>query len=89
MEIYLPEEIWCIVKAFLLKRKHPSALLLKPYTFYYTKPQIFLSSYYKMRDGMYVKMDKPCLQCIPEGLEKSVSFVQYVRAKEMRRKKVT
>jgi hypothetical protein len=86
--IYLPNYTWDIIKAFLLRKKHPTALLIKKYTFYYTKPQIFLSYYYQLRNGMFVKMDKPCLQCIPEGvLERSISFAQYVRSKKMTRSK--
>lgn len=84
--MYLPDYTWEVIKEFLLRKKHPTALIMKRYTFYYTKPQIFLSQYYQLRNGMFIRMDKPCIQCIPRSLENSISFLQYVLAKQIARK---
>ena len=84
MQIYLPDYTWELVKAFLFRRRHPTALLLQRYSLSYLRPQIFMSSYFKLRDGMYVKMPKPCLQLIPTSMESTVmSFRTYVKVKRI------
>jgi hypothetical protein len=83
-EIYLPEYTWELVKAFLFRRKHPIVKILERYSLSYLRPQIFMSSYYKLRDGMYIKMPKPCLQLIPTPMESTVmSFRTYVNVKRI------
>jgi hypothetical protein len=85
VEIYLPEYTWKLVKDFLFHRKHPTAFLLERFCLRYHRPQIFMSGFYKMRDGMYVKMSKPCLQIIPTSLETTVmSFRTYMKVKRLR-----
>lgn len=83
-EVYLPEYTWELVKAFIFRRRHPTARLLERYSLSYLRPQIFMSSYFKLRDGMYVKVPKPCLQLIPTSMESTVmSFITYVRVKRI------
>ena len=83
-EVYLPEYTWELVKAFLFRRRHPTARLLERYSLSYLRPQIFVSYLFKLRNGMYVKMPKPCLQLIPTSMESTVmSFGTYVKVKQI------
>ena len=80
----LPDYPWFIVKQFLLRKKHPTAKLIKFYAESYQRPQIFMTYYAKLRNGMYVKVEKPIL-----GMEKSlsslnISFSAFVKIKSIK-----
>ena len=70
-----------IIKEFMLKKQHPSAKLLKTLSQRYLRPQIFMSNYFQLKDGMFIKVDKPMLQMIPHSLESTLTFNRYVKTK--------
>ena len=78
--MYLPEYTWEIIKKFLFRKKHPTAKLMRPLCLRYTRPQIFISNYYKLRNGMFVRLTKPFLQ-IEVALEKTISFSIWFKKK--------
>jgi hypothetical protein len=79
--MYLPDYPWAIIKEFLLKKKHPTSKLIKKYADRYHRPQIFMSRYVKLRNGMYVRVEKPVLQ-IEQSL--NMSFQSFVYVKSVR-----
>lgn len=84
-EIAFPDYPWMIIKSFLLKKTHPTAKLIQKYAFYYSKPKFFMSYFFQLKNGMFVKMEKPCLQIIPYSLETSkIPFQKYVQLKRIR-----
>lgn len=78
---HLPDYPWAIIKEFLFKKKHPTSKLIKMYGERYHRPQIFMSQYVKLRNGMYVKVEKLMLH-IESRL--NLSFQSYVRIKSLR-----
>ena len=83
---YLPEYTWNIVRQFLFRKKHPVAILMKPLCIQYSRPQIYISNYYKLRNGMFVKLVKPFLQLDP-SIEKSIPFnIWFKRRRTLRNK---
>ena len=86
---YFSDYPWFLIKAFLFRKTHPTAKLLKTFCERYKRPQIFMSLYYKLNNGMFVKLHKPCLQIDPplddEYNKKkngsSINFCQFVRFK--------
>ena len=79
-KIYLPDYPWSIIKDFMLRKVHPSAKLLKLLSERYLRPQIFMSNYFLLKNGMFVKVDRPELQ-MKLSISSSVKFIQYVRMK--------
>ena len=84
----LPDYPWFIVKEFLLKKKHPTSKLIKNLTERYSRPQIFMSRFVKLRNGMFVKVEKPYLQLEPPLRDsQGITFFNFVRFKSIRMKK--
>ena len=83
---YIPEYPWMIIKYYMLKKHHPTAKLFKTLSERYLRPQIFMSNYFQLKDGMFVKVDKPMLQMIPHSLEKTLTFNRYVKMKDMKKR---
>ena len=83
---YIPEYAWMIIKEFMLKKQHPTAKLLKTLSLRYLRPQIFMSDYFQLRDGRFMKVDKPMLQMMPHSLEETLTFNRYVRMKDMKKR---
>ncbi len=82
---YFSDYPWFLIKEFLFRKTHPTAKLLKTLSERYRRPQIFMSNYYKLNNGMFVKLPKPCLQIDPPLDETtSVKFCQYVRFKSIK-----
>ena len=84
-ELYLPDYPWMIIKEFMLRKRHPTAKILKLLSHRYLNPQIFVSNYYQLKSGMLVKVDKPVLQIRPQSLENSLTFKQYVKVKTIKK----
>ena len=86
---YFSDYPWCLIKEFLFRKTHPTAKLLKTLCDRYRRPQIFMSIYYKLSNGMFVKLPKPCLQIDPpldnNNDQTTVKFCQYVRFKSIKR----
>jgi hypothetical protein len=81
MIYHLPDYPWEIIKQFLLKKKHPTSKLIKDYAERYHRPQIFMSRFVKLRNGMYVKVEKPVIQIDPVL---NLSFKTFVKIKSIR-----
>lgn len=84
---YFSDYPWSLIKEFLFRKTHPTAKLLKTLCDRYSRPQIFMSLYYKLSNGMFVKLPKPCLQIDPPLADydhTSVNFCQYVRFKTIK-----
>lgn len=84
---YFSDYPWFLIKEFLFRKTHPTAKLLKTLCDRYSRPQIFMSLYYKLSNGMFVKLPKPCLQIDPplaDNDHTSVTFWQYVRFKTIK-----
>lgn len=79
--MFIPDHPWAIIKDFLMKKKHPTSKLIKSYAERYHRPQIFMSRYLKLRNGMYVKVEKPVLQIEPPL---KLSFISFVKIKTLR-----
>lgn len=85
--MFLPDHTWNIVKQFLFRKKHPIAILLKPICLRYTRPQFYISNYYKLRNGMFVKLDRPFLQ-VDCSIEKTIPFSIWFKRKVQTSKKI-
>lgn len=85
--IFLPDHTWDIIRQFLFRKKHPIAILLKPFCLGYARPQFYISNYYKLRNGMFVKLDKPFLQIDP-CIKATIPFSIWFKRKRKPSKKI-
>lgn len=87
--MFFPDYPWFLIKEFLFRKTHPTAKLLKILSERYRRPQIFMSMYFKLKDGMFVKVPRPILQIDPplddDATASSLNFCQYVRIKTIQR----
>lgn len=79
----IPDYPWFLIKQFLFRKIHPTAKLIKEYSEKYIRPQIFMSHYTKLRNGMYVRMEKPVLGIEQSLLALNISFLTYVKIKNV------
>lgn len=87
--MFFPDYPWFLIKEFLFRKSHPVAKLLKTFSERYKRPQIFMSMYYKLNNGMFVKVPRHVLQIDPplaDAKNTSLSFCQYVRIKTVKNK---
>jgi hypothetical protein len=86
-KMFFPDYPWFLIKEFLFRKSHPVAKLLKTFSERYQRPQIFMSMYYKLNNGMFVKVPRHVLQIDPPLANTSITFFQYVRIKTFPKKK--
>jgi hypothetical protein len=80
----IPDYPWFIIKQFLFRKIHPTAKLIKCYSERYLRPQIFMSHYSKLRNGMYVRLEKPVLEMEKSLHALNISFFTFVKIKNVR-----
>ena len=80
MEIEIPDYPWSIIKEFLFRKVHPTSKILKSWCDRYQRPQIFMSKYFKLRNGSFVIMEKPVLQI---ELESGLRFIHFIKIKQL------
>ena len=83
--MFFPDYPWFLIKEFLFRKTHPTAKLLKILSERYRRPQIFMSMYFKLKDGMFVKVPRPILQIDPPLDDDSINFCQYIRIKKTKK----
>jgi hypothetical protein len=80
MEIEIPDYPWSIIKEFLFRKIHPTSKILKTWCDRYQRPQIFMSRYFKLKNGSFVLMEKAVLQI---ELESNLKFIHFIIIKQL------